>query len=130
MDTSVITSGEPEHNPQDLQKMQMMEQAGNELLQENQELKAGVEQDKMKIASEHDAKMKQLELERQIEAEKAQNERFKLEEEMKLKRWEAEQEMLLARWKAEQELEIERMKAEAVAQAAIVKAHQPPAGNA
>ena len=126
----VKEEGEPEHNPQDLQKMQMMEQAGNELLQENQELKAGVEQDKMKIASEHDAKMKQLELERQIEAEKAQNERFKLEEEMKLKRWEAEQEMLLARWKAEQELEIERMKAEAVAQAAIVKAHQPPAGNA
>lgn len=125
----VKKEGQPEIPPEVIQQMQQMEQAGNELLQENQELKAGVEQDKMKIAAQHEAKMKELELERAIEAEKAQNEKIKREQEMALKRWEAEQEMALARWKAEQELEIERMKAQAQAQAALIAAEKQPAGK-
>ena len=53
------------------QQMQMMNEKGQELVQENQQLKSGAEASKAKVAADHDAKMEQVALDAKVAGEKA-----------------------------------------------------------
>ena len=118
--------GEIPHHPQDLQKIAMMEQAGNQLVQENQELKAGAQQDMMKIEVQHKAKMQEIDLDAQVRARQSELERIEAEEKARLARWQAEEEMKLRIWQAEQEIAIKERLARAQAEAVKTKAEQGP----
>lgn len=61
------------------QQMQLMDQKGQELAQENQQLKAGVQEGMAKVNADHDAKMKALALDEKMEQEKARIAREKFE---------------------------------------------------
>ena len=117
----VKQEGEEEHNPQDIQKIQMMEQAGNELLQENQELKAGTQEalakieaqkqaDQAKLLSQHELEMQKLEMEKAVAKAKADLEREIAEAKMQLEIWIAEQQMAVEKMKCENEKEMMEMK--------------------
>ena len=119
----VKQEGQPEVPPEVMQKMQMMEQAGNELLQENQELKAGTQEalakveaqkqaDEAKIVSNHELKLKELEFEKIVAKEKADLERWIAREKAELAVWIAEQEMAVDRERCKNEKEIAKIKAE------------------
>jgi hypothetical protein len=96
------------------QQVQVMNQAGQEMGQRLQEAESGVAQAQMKTQAEHQARMRELDMERQVEEAKA-----------KLARDKAMAEIELKRAIAVAELEIERMKivdgASAEVDAAIAK---------
>lgn len=83
------------------QKLQAMQQAGQQLQQENQQLKAGAAEAKAKIDAQHQARMAELNLERQIEEEKARLARDKAAGELELKRQAARDAADLAKYEAE-----------------------------
>lgn len=82
--------GQPNIPPQVAQRMQQMTQALQVVHQENEELKSGAQQAQAKVAADHDAKMKQLQLDAQVQAEELKLEREKVEAEIALKRAVAE----------------------------------------
>ena len=137
----VKKEGQPEIPPEVQQQLQQMEQAGNELLQENQELKSGQQEalakveaqaqaDQAKIAEKAKADEAELELKHQLEMRKLELEREVETEKASIARKKVEEEIALARWKAEQEIEIDRMRAENEREVALKKATMQPAGNA
>jgi hypothetical protein len=88
-------------------KMQAMAEEGAKLQQENVQLKAGAQSKAMQTQADHDAKMKELELEKVVEREKANLAREKAEAEFRLKKWIAEQELAIERMKAANEADAE-----------------------
>ena len=100
--------GQPEIPPQVAQQMQMMEQAGNELLQENQELKAGTQEAMAKIQAQAEADKQKIALQAEIQAQQLQFDKEK-----------AAAEMELERAKAIAQIELEKMKIECSADADI-----------
>jgi hypothetical protein len=92
------------------QQIQVMHEAGNKLADENQQLKSGAAQQQAKIAADHDAKMKELNYERECEQEKAALAREKAVAEFELKKWIAEQEAGLEDARATRELQLAERK--------------------
>jgi hypothetical protein len=96
------------------QQVQAMQEAGQKLQQENAQLKAGTQEGLAKVAATREAKMQEIQLERDVQAERA-----------KLAREEAEANFILERDKALALLNIERLKlganADADYDAAIAK---------
>lgn len=104
--------GQEQISPQHAQKMMQMQQQMQMMGQENMELKSGAQQAQAKVAADHDAKMKQIELNRAEAAAQAQLDREKAEAEINLKRWIAEQDAQLERDKASAEFGLEEKKVE------------------
>ena len=93
--------------PEIQDRMKQMQEQGQKLAQENQQLKmdhsadhakiqAGAQADAAKIAQQREAKMAELQLMRETNAEEAKLAREKAEAEMALRAWQAEQESMLA----------------------------------
>lgn len=88
--------GQPEIPPEVIQHIQQMEQAGNQLVQENQELKSGQQEAMAKVEAskqaaeqkaiaDHDIKMRQLELDRQVQEAELRLQKEKQDAEIALK---------------------------------------------
>jgi hypothetical protein len=75
------------------QQVQMVTEKAQELAQENQQLKAGVQAKQLQTQADHDAKMKELALQAQADAESARLAREKAERELLLKAQIAEREL-------------------------------------
>ena len=84
-------------------QMMQMQEGVQKLQQENMTLKAGAQTDMMKVQADHDAKMKQLELERAIAQEEAKLAREKAAADIELKRMVAQADAELNGIKIEQE---------------------------
>ena len=87
--------GQQQVPPQVAAQMAQMQQAGQELQARNAELESGASQAAHKVNADHDAKMKALALDREVEQEKARQAKEKAESEMALKEWVAEQELAI-----------------------------------
>lgn len=109
-----LQSADDEQEPipaQAMQKIQQLQQAGQalqaqaqEIAQENQQLKSGAQESQAKIAAAHEEKMAQLALEKEAQ-----------DAEIELARQKAQAEINIKRWTAEQNANIDRMKAVASA---------------
>lgn len=122
--------GQPQIPPEVAQKMQMMEQAGNELLQENAELKSGAQEAQAKIAAQHDAKMKEIELKGVEAAAEDALARNKAKRELDLKEWVAKEEIRIAEEAERKKAELEEKKVANAHEAAMKKASMMPAATA
>ena len=79
------------------QGLQMMQQQGQELMQENQQLKAGTQEAMAKVTASRDEAMAELALKRAVQEEELKLQREKVEAEIALKAWLAEQEIAIKR---------------------------------
>lgn len=116
------------------QQVQVMNQAGQEMGQRLQEAESGVAQAQMKTQAEHAARMRELDIERQVEAEKSRLAKEKADAEMEQKRQEALDEAELVKFKAaldaRTKIEVAEIQAQAsvrVAQIQAASAAQAPA---
>ena len=75
-------------------------QAVQMLQQELQQEQAGTKQAMVKVQADHDAKMKALALDREVEAQKLKDARDKAESDYNLRKWQAEREIELANMQA------------------------------
>ena len=118
------------------QQMQGMQEAGQKLQQENAQLKSGAAAAQAKIKAEHDARMMELQYERECEQEKAQLAREKATAEVVERRRAAMEAAELEKWeaglKARTEIEVAEIRAGATVQAsqiaAAAAATRPAAG--
>lgn len=122
--------GEQPIPPAVAQRMQEMEQAGNELVAENEELKSGAREAQAKIAAQHDAKMKELDLKAIADEREAALAKQKADRELALKRYVAEEELRIAEDAAKRKADLEEKKAADAHAVALKKASTMPAATA
>ena len=104
--------GQPNIDPRAQAVINQLQMALQEQGKKVQELETGEKAKEAKVIADHDAKMKQIELNKAEAAAQAELDRQKAEAELALKRWIAEQEAQLERDKATAEFGIKQQEVE------------------
>lgn len=102
----VKQEGQSQIAPEVMMKMQQMGQALQQLGQQNQELKAGLEEAMARVNADHHAKMAQLSLDEKVEIEKARVEKDMAQRELELKQWRAKEELRIEEMTAQRKAEL------------------------